>query len=542
MALRRFLPASVTSTQLIVLVALFHMLCLNTSFYSSLLNVYPFNLENAAFLVALLVGFCGFIIVLLGLLANRYTLKPLLIALLISSSLAAYFMDTYGVVIDQAMLQNAMETDAHETADLLSLKLFLYVAGFGLLPALWVHYVPVRYENFRTESIRRIAMLGITLVVIATSALGFNAYVSSFFREHKEVRQYFTPGNYLYAGYKLVKDAVAEGAYTVAALGMDAKIPEEDTHRELVIMVVGETARADHFSLNGYERKTNPRLEKEYVVSFSNFWSCGTATNISVPCMFSNLGEDGFSNSKAAQVEDVLDVLVHSGANVLWRDNNSSSKGVADRVTYQDYKDPKNNPVCDEECRDIGMLEGIQEYIDSRPAGDIFIVLHQMGNHGPAYYKRYPKEFEQFTPVCRTNELKDCSREEIINAYDNAILYTDYFLAEAIKLLKKNDGKFEPALLYVSDHGESLGEGGLYLHGMPNLFAPKAQRHVPVIMWVGKSYDEIDTASLDASRHVRFSHDNIFHTILGMLEIQTRAYEKEKDILYISTSSVADNN
>ena len=220
-------------------------------------------------------------------------------------------------------------------------------------------------------------------------------------------------------------------------IATSAYIPSSDAHRKLVIFVVGEAARADRFSLNGYTKKTNPLLEKEQVISFKNVWSCGTSTAHSVPCLFSIYNRDNYDKNKAKHTENALDILKKSGANVLWLDNNSSSKGVADRIETVDYRTPDNNPVCDIECRDVGMLKKLQNYIDERPSGDIFIVLHQMGNHGPAYYKRYPKKFEKFTPVCKTNQFEKCTKKEINNAYDNAILYTDYFLQQCNKITQK---------------------------------------------------------------------------------------------------------
>jgi lipid A ethanolaminephosphotransferase len=155
-----------------------------------------------------------------------------------------------------------------------------------------------------------------------------------------------------------------------------------------------------------------------------------------------------------------------------------------------------------------------------------------MGNHGPAYYKRYPQKFETFSPVCKTNQLEECRSEEIINAYDNGILYTDYFLAKTIDLLKQNDGVFQTALVYMSDHGESLGENGLYLHGLPYFMAPDAQTHVGALMWFGKqSKQVIDTTKLKQVANNRFSHDNLFHTLLGLMQIETSAYQAKADIL-----------
>jgi len=311
---------------------------------------------------------------------------------------------------------------------------------------------------------------------------------------------------------------------------MDAKIPATDTDRELIILVVGEAARADRFSLNSYAKETNPLLKKEGVINFPNMYSCDTSTATSVPCMFSIFGREQYSDKKTKTTENLLDVLRHAGIHILWRDNNSDSKGVALNVTYENFKDPKNNPVCDVECRDEGMLSGLQEYISRQKTGDILIVLHQMGNHGPAYYKRYPESFERFKPVCKTSQLEKCTHEEISNAYDNAILYTDYFLSKVIGLLKNNDKQFETAMVYMSDHGESLGESGLYLHGLPYFMAPDAQKHIGAVMWFGEGF-HLDKQALRDKSTKAYSHDHLFHTILGLMEVKTSAYDKQKDII-----------
>jgi lipid A ethanolaminephosphotransferase len=314
-------------------------------------------------------------------------------------------------------------------------------------------------------------------------------------------------------------------------LGSDATIPTDDPERELVILVVGETARADRFSLNGYARKTNPELEKvESLVSFRAMQSCATSTAVSVPCMFAlpdgdNIDVDAFHHS-----ENLLDVLKHAGVTILWRDNNSDSKGVARDIRFEDFRSPERNPDCDTECRDPDMLTGLGQFVDEAKSGDILIVLHQMGNHGPAYAKRYPPAFEVFTPVCDSNQLEQCSLEAINNSYDNAIRYTDYFLARVIEFLRAYDDRFETALFYISDHGESLGEHDLYLHGLPNLVAPAEQREVASVMWLGKNFRaDADKVIAHSAEPLTFS--NVFHTVLGMFEVQTAIYRRELDIL-----------
>ncbi|OYY80075.1 MAG: phosphoethanolamine transferase, partial [Methylophilales bacterium 16-45-9] len=265
-------------------------------------------------------------------------------------------------------------------------------------------------------------------------------------------------------------------------------------------------------------------------VSFSNVSSCGTSTGVSVPCMFSSLGRKLYDKEKALAQENALDVLAKNGIEVLWRDNNSDSKGVATRVRYEDFKTPTHNPVCIGECRDIGMLSGLDQFIAQHPNKDILIVLHQMGNHGPEYYRRYPKEFERFKPACQSGELRDCSKAEIDNAYDNAILYTDYFLSEVIEFLKKFESNRHTAMLYVADHGESLGEHGIYLHAAPYIIAPKEQTHIPVIAWFGDNFD-YRLEDIKPYKDHALSHDDLFCTLLGAYEIDSHLCKNEHVLL-----------
>jgi len=522
---------NITRTKLILFTALFFVLFHNVAFFQHVTEIYPLTLKNLGFLVSLALGLTAFIALLLTLVSSKYTIKPVLILLLLLSSAASYFMNNYNVVIDHSMIQNSMQTNLDETSDLLSFKLLYYLLLLGALPAVAVYKVRLEPLSFKRSSLTRLRDICISVLIVLGMVLLFSRFYTSFFREHKSLRYYTNPTYYIYSVGKYIDLTFNNAKIVAKPLGEDAKIPATDVDRELIILVVGEAARADRFSLNGYQRETNPLLEKEDVISFSNMHSCGTSTAYSVPCMFSIFPRDQYSDSKGASSENLLDVLHHAGVNVLWRDNNSDSKGVALRVPFQDYKQPGINPVCDDECRDEGMLVGLQEYIDSQKKGDILIVLHQMGNHGPAYYKRYPTAFEKFTPVCRTNQLDECSKEEIGNAYDNALLYTDYFLAQTIALLKKNSNRFETAMIYLSDHGESLGEYSIYLHGLPYAMAPESQKHIASVFWFGDSFT-IDKKALRDKAAEQFSQDNLFHTILGLMEVETSTYDKKLDIIH----------
>ena len=520
----------ISQIKIILLTAVFFVLFDNLAFFSHVIEVYPVSSKNIGFLLSLAIGLTSFIVLLLSLVNNRYTIKPVLILLLLLSSLSSYFMNDYNVVIDHIMIRNLVQTDANEVKDLLSFKLACYFFLFGILPAIFICRVKIQPASWKRAIITKFASIFISALIVLAMVLLFSRFYTAFFREHKPLRYYTNPTYYIYSFGKYINKTFTNPKIVVQALGTDAHISAADHDRRLVILVVGEAVRADKLSLNGYVRETTPLLEQEDVVSFSQMHSCGTSTSYSVPCMFSVFPRKRFSSRKGETTENLLDVLKHAGVHVLWRENNSDSKGVALRVEYQDYRKPDINPVCDPECRDVGMLVGLQEYIDARQKGNIIIVLHQMGNHGPAYYKRYPANYERFTPVCRTNQFDECTKEEINNAYNNAVLYTDYFLTQVIGFLKNNANRFETAMVYMSDHGESLGERGVYLHGLPFAIAPDEQTHIGAMIWLDDGFNTNKKALRDKSERP-FSHDNFFHTILGLLNVETSLYDENMDII-----------
>lgn len=519
------------SNRTILLVALFIMVTGNFALFGRLQEIYSPLSDHLAFLASLAIFFTSLTMLLLLWLNHGKATRWLLAIILLLSSLAAYFMDTYGVVMDGVMIDNILQTDLHEAKGLFNWSLVLRTLLFGLLPAwLVLRFAPVP-QAARVELRSKLLLSFTLLAVVAMAVLPFSAHYASFLREHKTTRYYANPNYFTYSlGKYLHAHLHTVAAGPLLATAADAVEVGPHTRRELVILVVGETARADRFSLNGYHRLTNPLLARENVLSLHNVSSCGTSTGESVPCMFSALKRSEFSREKAARYENVLDVLFEHGVQVLWRDNNSDSKGVATRLVYEDFKSPTLNPSCDSECRDIGMLQGLDRYIKARKGRDILIVLHQMGNHGPEYYRRYPKEFERFQPVCRSSDLGACTREEIDNAYDNAILYTDYFLSQVIGLLKKHDGDFATAMLYVSDHGESLGEHGIYLHAAPYAIAPREQTHIPAIVWMGKHFD-FTLDQLAPYRDAALSHDELFCTLMIAFELKSKTCESQNQLL-----------
>lgn len=474
---------------------------------------------------------------LLSLLAWRRVLKPAIVLLLFATAAGGYFMWTYGIVIDSTMAANTLQTDWREARALMSPRLAMVLVLAGALPS-WVAWrMPVRQRRWKQQALRNAAgAAGGLLLLAALLLLSFQPLASSM-RGHKDLRYLMNPFNTLYA----VGHAAFGGKRTkasLAPLGRDARVapPAPGARPRLLILVLGETGRSGNFGINGYARDTTPELAGAQVATFRNAWSCGTSTAASVPCMFSNLGRAGFFG-RESESENLLDVLQHAGLAVLWIDNQAGScKGVCDRVASADTARSGDPRYCaGGECHDEILLAGLDERIAALPEPrrrrGVVVVMHQMGSHGPGYAERTPPAFKRFLPECTSSHLPDCSREELRNAYDNTIAYTDHVLGSAIGWLRQRKD-YDGALLYVADHGESLGENNLYLHGLPYAVAPDVQKHVPWITWLAPSFQQHTGMTLSCLRRqpdTRVTHDNLFHSVLGLMQVATSAYRLSLD-------------
>ncbi len=515
----------------------FLLLGFNLTLWQHLFAITDFNSNGVMLRVAFgVMLFCVFNIVL-TLLAFRRVMKPLLIALFMISAGVSYFMNQYGVMIDAGMFRNFAETNATEVQDLLSLKLLAYIVLLGVVPSLIVWKIPVNYRRWPRELISKtLVSVGCAAVIGGIALLNYQG-LASLFRNHHELRLMVVPSNYIGASIGYISEQVVSARKPFVTLGEDAKLDSEwsqHKRKSLTVLVVGESARAENFGILGYNRDTTPQLKKERgVIAFTDVHSCGTETAVSVPCMFSNMGRKDYSASTARNQEGMLDVLKRAGLNVIWRDNQSGCKGTCDRVTLQDVSNLKDPVLCaNHECRDEILLQGLQSFIDNLDK-DTVLVLHQMGSHGPEYFKRYPKEFEKFTPVCESNALNNCSRESIVNGYDNTLLYTDHVLASLIDILRSNQDNVDTAMMYLSDHGESLGEYNLFLHGTPYMLAPDQQKHVPMVAWFSDNYQQsfaVNTHCLQGERNAPLSQDNLFHSMLGLLKVDTKVYNPALDM------------
>lgn len=533
----KFYNREVNLAYLIIVVVLYLVATANIGFFKQVLAIYPLA-DNVGFLISLTGLLFGLMWLLFQLLCYRPIAKPVLIILLIIAAICGYFTDSYGTIFDSGMLVNSLQTDQAEAMGLMAPSFVIRLLLLGVLPAFIISKIRIKRLPIGRAIVQKAITLMLSIAILAVCLLPFGDQYASFFRQHKLVRNYTNPITPIYSAIKLGTDYIDElrRPDTMTAHAVDAKRTTTvgKVKPKLMVFVVGETVRADNIGLNGYKRDTMPLLAKQAdIYSFKDATSCGTSTAYSVPCMFSYANREDYDIDTAEYHENVLDTLNKQGVNVIWRDNNSSSKGVADRVTFEDYRTSDTNPNCDVECRDIGMLDGFDALVKSDKAGkaaaqpqDTLILLHQMGNHGPAYYKRYPKEFEEYKPACMTNELSKCDTESVINGYDNAIRYTDYFLDNIIKTLKPYQQEYDVVMVYISDHGESLGENNVYLHGLPYSIAPKAQKQVPVIIW-SPNGNSIDNNSLSSMINQPVSHDFITPTLLKFFNITTQEVQAQ---------------
>ncbi len=525
-------PPWLSSALLSLIVSLVLVLFYNVPFWVHVLGAWTLSLRGVGFLASLFLLLVAGFNALLVPLSFKFVQKPAIVAILISAATATYFTNVYGVMLDVPMVRSLFETDRGEAGELIDVRLLLWVLGLGVVPSILVCCMPVRYERWRQAWVKRVGALGFGAAALALAGGVFYSDFASFFRNHDELRHLVTPTNLVYGTIQYLQDS---GPVTVQPLGTDAHLGARagaQARPTLAILVVGETARARNFSLNGYERETNPILAQEKIVNFENARSCGTATAVSLPCMFSHLGREHFSIREARRHEGLLDVVAHAGLDVLWRDNNTGCKGACDRIKTERGPWLPEGGANGDESFDEHLLDGLDAYLDS-VQGHALIVLHQQGSHGPAYYLRYPERFDVFVPTCETGDLPDCDAQEIINAYDNTILYTDYFLSRVIEFLSARSDRYNTAMIYMSDHGESLGEDGIYLHGLPEKFAPNDQTWVPLIVWLSdgiKSAFEIDSDCLSRRRAEPLSHDWLFHSVLGLLDVQTSVHDPALDL------------
>jgi lipid A ethanolaminephosphotransferase len=462
----------------------------------------------------------------LAVISTRKTLKAVLCTALLLGAIVAHYMARYGIVIDTSMMRNVLQTNAHEASELIGVDMLATLLPLALIPVGMLLLVDVAARPRRVGFYWRSATIAVAVLVAVTAAVVVFKDLAPTLRNHPEIRNMLTPANLVVSTGRALHQrsvyvtAAREGPLTVSR-GPAATAVARPL---LFVFVVGETARAANFSLNGYPRDTNPELAKLDIVNFPFTRACGTSTEVSLPCMFSPFGRRAYDEARILRHESLPQQLARAGIRVVWLDNQSGCKGVCSGLEAHNFDDVSVPGVCSSgQCFDEVLVQAMEELV-RQPDSDLFVVLHQLGNHGPAYHRRYPREFRHFAPACESDDLHQCSQEQIFNAYDNAVRYTDHVVARVIGFLEQQRDRYEVAMVYVSDHGESLGEHGLYLHGMPYAIAPKEQLEVPMLWWMSPEFASnrnINVACLRKRASGPVNHDHLFHSIAGVLDVET---------------------
>lgn len=520
------------STEALILIAsTFFALVCNNLFWRSAIATNPDSVLFAVSLLALLVSVHA---ILFGLLIWRWNAKLVLTVLFITTAFATHYMNSYNVYLDADMLRNVLATDHKESRELMTPALLLPLIGYGLLPTALLWRVRLRKRSWSRTLLWRVGFLLAVIVAGGAGTMLSFQNISALMRNHREVRYLATPVNYIIALKQNLASSSPMQKQPKLPLGTDAKaLPRAAGSKpRLLVLVVGETVRAQNWGLNGYARQTTPELAQTGVINFPDMHSCGTSTEVSLPCMFSPFGRHDYDEKKIRGHQSLLHVLEHAGIATLWRDNQSGCKGVCEGLEIQRLDDATTPGLCaDGRCMDEILLQNLADQVRAKP-GDRVVILHQLGNHGPSYFQRYPTQFRQFAPTCDTADLGKCSREDIVNSYDNAIRYTDHFLTRTIAALRGLDD-YDTAMIYLSDHGESLGEKGLYLHGVPYAIAPEEQTRVPMVMWFSPGFAADRGLDMSCVRHraaQRTDQDNLFPSVLGLMQVQTSVYDRSRDL------------
>lgn len=506
------------------LFSLFMLIAYNFLFIKKLHAIDPsiFFISGATLCVLMIFNACCTI------LFTKHTTKPLSILFCFLNTFVFYFMITYNTPVDKIMLLNVLQTDVYEVQDLLSLRMLGFIFVLAIVPSFIIYKTQIIFTNLKNEVKTKSLYFVLSLAICGSIMLANLKTTDNFFRDHRDAKYVLTPVNYISASlsvYKMRKNS----DHPFVNIAEDAKLEKywQNNKKNLFVFVVGETARAANFSLRGYNRPTNAPLDKHQkeLLYFQDFSACGTSTAVALPCMFSKDSRTEYKLGSEEYTENFLDVLEKTGYKVIWRDNNTGCKNNCDRVEIEEFCNKKS-------CFDDVLLTNFKEKV-KKTNQDTFVVMHQTGSHGPAYFAHYPKTAEIYKPTCQTEVLSSCSHEELINVYNNTVYYTSIFLSDVIEQLKALSDEYNTVLFYASDHGESLGENGIYLHAQPYDNAPKVQKDIPFMVWMSDETAQafnLNRQCLQNKLKQPHSHDNLFHSVLGLSGVETKDYNPQLDI------------
>lgn len=497
-------------THFALLMSLINFLLFHFPFYNFVFNNVAYkSISGITVIVSLVIAMLvlNALVFYLVFFLSRYVGKFLLILFFLINSIAVYFINTYGVIIDESMIGNILNTKYEEASSFFSLKLIVYFLLLGVIPSIYVFKLKIT-----TVPLKKF-FITVSLTLVFILALVF-ANASNWLwidKNSKTLGGLAMPWSYVVNLSRFYTHQYQENKKEI--LLPDASI--KDNQKSVVVLVIGESARSQNFSLYGYPKNTNPLLSKIPNVFHFDATSCATYTTAGVKCILEHKNTD--------ELYEILpNYLYRNNVEVIWRTSNWGEPPV--HIKNYQKKEDLIDTCKGEGCNnyDEALLTGLKEQILASKNNKILIVLHTSTSHGPTYSKKYPPQFETFKPVCNSVELGNCSQTELMNAYDNTIVYTDYLLAKVIEDLKQLTA-YKSTMIFVSDHGESLGENNLYMHGIPRSIAPKEQYEIPFIVWVS-----------DGSKQLKpnkaLTQNYVFHSVLNFLSIQSPVYNEEMNI------------
>lgn len=437
---------------------------------------------------------------------SRYVGKFLLILFFNINAIAVYFVNTYGIIIDKTMIGNILNTNYAESSSFFSIKLIFYIIFLGILPSIFIFKVEIVNVSWKKFGITSSLTLLFVLVLVLANASNW-LWID---KNSKALGALAMPWSYSVNTALFYSDRYKSNEKEM--LLPDATI--KDHQKSVVVLVIGESARRENFSLYGYAKNTNPLLSKMSDVYHFDANSSATYTTAGVKSILEHTDTDKL-------YEILPNYLYRNDVDVIWRTTNWGEPPVH-------IKEYQNREALLPKCKGEGcdydeiLLTGLKEQILASKKDKVLIILHTSTSHGPTYSTKYPVRFETFKPVCNSVDLGKCSQTELINAYDNTIVYTDYMLAKIIEDLKQLN-EYNSAMLFVSDHGESLGEKNLYMHGVPMSIAPKEQYEIPFIVWISDGSKEVKSSKMLSQNHV-------FHSVLNFLDVESPIYKAEMSI------------
>ena len=530
--MKSLMDLKLTTNKLILLVCSYIVFILNIPFLIKVTQAITksdqynmlFLLSVPLFLLALSVSIQCFF-------AFRKVIKPTLIIFVLVSSVVFYASLNYGTIFDYGVVESIADNSITEVLTYLNYSTIIFSIVFGIIPSIFIFNVKLIYSSFAGEFLSRLKLLFGSLSVLLFIALVFYSNYASVGRNNRDLIGYLTPYALLDSSAKYLQRNMLYPPPHFELIDTKPKMSSDE--ERVTVLVLGQTARAQNFSLNGYEKQTNLYTKNWNVVSFTNMTSCGTSKSVSIPCIFSSLDRQNFDRRIANAKQNVLDIIQLAGVDVLWIANyNTSCKDACKRVKQHNITQSEYPELCQmSSCYDEVVIKQLDQKLANLTHSNTLIILHIADSRGPDYFTKYPSGHRYFRPDCQRSDIQNCTNEELVNAYDNSIAYTDFVLAQIIERLEKLslNKKIDATLLYTSDHGESLGEKGIYLHSIPYVFAPKEQLHIPLIVKIFSN--NTDSKCLREAEALPISHDNIFNFLLGLTGVESTAYNASRDLL-----------